>query len=125
MSRKRVFHGQKRTLAKAHGTLAATGTQSVDIDLNKGDIHSLTTKTGATSAVSLNLVNVYDGAEVKVVLTSAVASDTLGTVEINGVDVDADLIIGTFDDEAANLIKIYVLSASGTTSVVVEISTVA
>lgn len=122
MSRERIYHGQKRGGVNAIGTLSATGTQSVNIDLKKGNLHTLTTKTGATSAVSLNLVNAYVGAEVKVLLTSAVASDTLGTVEINGTDVTTDLVVGTFNDEASNLIKITVVSLS---SVIVEIQTVA
>jgi len=127
MVTKRVFHGSKKSLGvKANGTLSATGTQDLVIDLKKADIHTVTTKTGALSTISLDLKNVFEGAVVTIILTSAVASDALGTVEIEGTDVTTDLIIGALDDQAINLIKITVLDprpASG--SIVMEISTVA
>ena len=125
--RERIFHGQKRSAGvKAHGTLAATGTQSLDIDLSKGDIHTVTTKTGATSAVSFNLKSVYKGAKVMIIFTSAVASDTFGVVEIEGTDVSTDLIVGTINDEAVNMIEITVLDpAPASGSIVMSIRAVA
>lgn len=125
--RERVFHGQKRSAGvNAIGTLSANGTVSQDIDLAKGDIHSLTTKTGALSTLTLNLKNVYKGAKVMVLVTSTVASDALGTVEIEGTDVSTDLIVGSFDDEAVNLIEITVLDpAPASGSIVMSIRTVA
>lgn len=129
MARKlnRVYHGQKANAGvKANGTLAATGTQDLIVDLSKGSVHTATTKTGALSTISFDLKNVFAGAVVTIILTSAVSSDALGTVEIEGTDVTTDLIIGSLDDSAVNLIKITVLDpkpASG--SIVMEISTIA
>ena len=125
--RERIFHGQKRSAGvNAIGTLAANGTVSQDIDLSKGDVHTLTTKTGALTTLTLNLKSVYKGAKVMILLTSAVASDALGTIEIEGTDVSADLIVGALDDEAINMIEITILDpAPASGSVVVSIRTVA
>jgi len=85
--RKNVHHGSRRKVSKT--VSPSTGTQSVDI--SDADLIKITTAGGSTTALTINLTDIYEGQEVYIDLDSTIAGDTL-TVTLNGTASSVDVV---------------------------------
>lgn len=108
MSKNRKYqkHGQKEHVRKTV-TLAGTGAQTATIDLREADHFEFNTDACTATTLTLSVTGLYDGARAILDYDSNVACDTL-TIQADDGTGDTILASGTFDDNARNLIEIYV-----------------
>ena len=112
--RNRVYHGSKRK-EKEVISLAGTGTQAVSISLKHAELFEVSTAVGASTALTIDVCDLYDGAEFRVYVNSLHASDALvftfnGAAEKNYTDGSSSRKVAlTAADQ--NLVKGYVISA--------------
>lgn len=88
--RKYSYHGQKRKQKKTI-TLEGTGTQTATINLEHGELFEISTDACASTALTIDVTGLYDGAEFRVYYNALHASDALvftfnGTAEKNFTD---------------------------------------
>lgn len=85
--RKFVHHGSRRKASKAFSP--STGTQSIDV--SNVDLIKILTAGGSTTALTINITDVYEGQEIYVDLDSKIAGDTL-VVTLNGTASSVDVV---------------------------------
>lgn len=113
--RKRAFHGQKRKV-KQTVTLDGTGTQTKSISLDDGELFEISTDACASTALTLDVTQLYDGAEFRVYYNSLHASDTLvftfnGAAEKNFTDASTGRKVAITGADQ-NLVKGYIIDST-------------
>ena len=114
-ARNRVAHGSKRK-EKVVIPTPSTGTQAVSISLKHGELFEVTTTSGSATALTIDVGDLYDGAEFRVYVNSLHSSDTLvftfqGTAEKNYTDGSSSRKVAlTAADQ--NLVKGYVIDST-------------
>jgi FKBP-type peptidyl-prolyl cis-trans isomerase 2 len=104
--RKHVHHGSKRKVAKSISP--ATGTQSANA--SGADLIKITTAGGSTTALTLNITDVYEGQEVYIDFNSQIAGDTL-VVTLNGTASSVDVVTAITANQRS-LSRVVVLDAA-------------
>ena len=113
--RNRSYHGSKRAEKVVIAT-PSTGTQAISVSLKHGELFQITTTTGASTALTIDVGDLYDGAEPRFYVNSLHASDTLvftfnGTAEKNFTDGSSSRKVAlTAADQ--NLVKCYVIDST-------------
>ena len=111
--RKFVTHGSRR-YKKVVKTIPSTGTQAVSISLQDGDMFQFTTSASASTALTIDVTDLYEGAEFMLYVNSLHGSDTLN-ITANGT-ADAPLADGSGSQKSnltvsdQNLIRGYVIT---------------
>jgi hypothetical protein len=114
--RKYVNHGSRRHV-KQLVSPAGTGTQTLSLDLNHADLFEITTDACASTAMTIDVTGIWDGAQATVFYDALHACDTLvftfnGTAERNFTDGSTNDAVALSSGADENVIRIIVLDAT-------------